>query len=281
MSGTSLQNRRMLVKLARAFARGLFEAVPANCPLLYRACRAYVDRFNGDNNDDIKANGEKCTLRRVLPGCKVVFDVGANVGQWTKLALSVNPAIQVHCFEPGAGAFTELARSSFPSNVVLNNFGLGSTKSEVLLYTVGEAAGTNSLYQRHGVEEFDSVVHATETVRLDTLDSYCHTHNIHQVDFLKIDVEGHELQVLRGAHEMLVGGAIRFIQFEYGGCYIDARVFLRDVFDSLAGLDYDFYKILPTRLRLIERYSQRLETFQYSNWLLVHKRKGIVPDVYG
>ena len=167
MHRTSLQDRKMPVKLARGFVRGLFEVVPANSRLLYRACRAYVDRFNGDNNDDIETNGEKYILRRVLPGCKVVFDVGANVGEWTKLALSINPDIQAVCFEPSIGAFAKLVRGSFPSNVVLNNLGLSSAKSESLLYTVGEAAGTNSLHQRQGVEEFDSVVHATETVRLE------------------------------------------------------------------------------------------------------------------
>ena len=73
---------------------------------------------------------------------------------------------------------------------------------------------------------------------------------------------------------MLAEGRIKTIQFEYGGCNIDARVFLKDLFDFFSHFSYEFHKIQPQALRPVERYDQRLEDFQYQNWLLVKTGSG-------
>lgn len=78
-------------------------------------------------------------------------------------------------------------------------------------------------------------------------------------------MEGSELDVLRGAAGMLGGDRIQRIQFEYGGTYIDARILLKDIFDLLVPLGFKIHKIYPKALRPVERYDQRLETFQYQN----------------
>lgn len=90
-----------------------------------------------------------------------------------------------------------------------------------------------------------------------------------QIDLLKLDVEGHELDVLKGAKHMLAQGQIKRIHFEYGGTYIDARILLKNFFDLLLPLGYRCYKIYPNSLHLVERYDQVLENFQYSNWLAI------------
>lgn len=64
---------------------------------------------------------------------------------------------------------------------------------------------------------------------------------------------------------MLGGDRIQRIQFEYGGTYIDARILLKDIFDLLVPLGFKIHKIYPKALRPVERYDQRLETFQYQN----------------
>jgi len=84
---------------------------------------------------------------------------------------------------------------------------------------------------------------------------------------MKVDVEGHELEVFKGAQGMLEKGAVKRIQFEYGGCNIDARMLLKDFFAFCAPYRYAFYKIYPHDLRHIPRYDQRLENFQYQNWV--------------
>ena len=92
------------------------------------------------------------------------------------------------------------------------------------------------------------------------------------MDFVKVDVEGHELEVFKGASGMLAQGKIKRIQFEYGGCNIDSRVLLKDIFDFLTPYGYAFYKVFPHLLRFVLRYDQRLEIFQYRDWVVKVKR---------
>ncbi|MEZ4560110.1 MAG: FkbM family methyltransferase, partial [Caldilineaceae bacterium] len=184
---------------------------------LYRICKRYLNRYDGNNNSDMYTNGEMWWLQRVLPECRVVFDVGANVGNWAAAALSINSTVSVHCFEPSEAAFKKLSDRSFDgASIYLNHLGLSETAGETTLFVFEPASTVNSLYQRDGIEITQT---QTEKVRLDTVDAYCRREGIDRIDLLKIDTEGHELMVLNGAAEMLKKSNISRIQFEYGGAY--------------------------------------------------------------
>lgn len=233
--------------------------------VIYRVCRHYVDSYLGENNSDIRRNGESWWLSRTLSTCRVVFDVGANVGDWAQLALSMNPALEIHCFEPSAATFRRLqARQLVGREVILNHIGLGEAAGDATLHVYSPAAGANSLYRREGLYSLPTT---TEPVKLESLDTYCVEGQIRQIDLLKLDVEGHELCVLKGATQLLASGSIRRIQFEYGGTYIDARVLLKDVFELLTLYRYRLHKLYPRHLQFFDQYDQRLETFQYQNWV--------------
>lgn len=245
-----------------------FDLLPVENRMLYRFSRKVFHRANADNNDDIRTNGERVLMRRVLPKATVVFDAGANVGDWTAEALLINARAQYHLFEPSPTTFEYLRGRSFSANVTLNNAGLGGTEAEMDLFIFGDGLGANSLYDRNGT---DAVEQRRERVQITTLDAYCSRNKVERVDFLKIDVEGHELAVLRGARRLLSEHRIAVTQFEYGGTYIDARVLLRDVWeyvDSL-GAGYAIYKLLPDGIRRCPEYRQAFETFQYSNWTIM------------
>lgn len=255
--------------MPRKFSFGKWvDALPANA-WLYRFCKRYVDHYHGENNPDMHSNGELYWLRQVLPQCEIVFDVGANVGNWTALALSLNPDLQIHCFEPSAATFQRLQARAFGSGKISRNpFGLSASPGEMTLYLFGEASGTNSLYRREGLSIEQT---HTEQIQLDTLDAYCQRESVTRIDLLKLDVEGHELRVLQGAEHMLSEGRILRIQFEYGGSYIDARILLKDVFELLSSYRYRLYKIYPRALRAVAHYEQRLENFQYQNWVAIRQ----------
>jgi FkbM family methyltransferase len=253
------------MKVKRLF----YSLVPLNTSI-YHLCRRYVDFYRGENNDDISTNGELRLMQQVLPQCHVVFDVGAHIGEWTSLALGINPRLSIHSFEPSEVTYERLVGRSFPASVVCNNFGLSSKAEERVLYLFEEGAGINSLYRRQGLESFGLTTQRhEETVALDTLDHYCQSWDIEGIDYLKLDVEGHELEVFKGASKMLEDERIRIIQFEYGGANIDARVFLKDMVGFLSEFGYAFHKIYPRRLEKIEHYDQTLENFQYQNWIAV------------
>ena len=240
---------------------------------IFSLCKRYVNRYNGENNDNIKTNGEMRLMRSVLPHCKIVFDVGANSGDWTDLALKINPNLKIHCFEPSSKTFQRLKTRDFGKKIILNNFGLSSIAKDLPLYVFEEGAGLNSLYMRRGLEDGygRNSQSKTELIRVETLDGYCQQANISFIDFLKVDVEGHELEVFKGGLKLLSQGKIKQIQFEYGGCNIDAGVLLKDLFDFFIPYQYTFYQVYPKCLRHILRYDQRLENYQYKNFLIIHK----------
>lgn len=264
-----MRRRTIPAAVADVLTRAIL-AMPADVG--YRIARRVVNRRRGDNDIEFDSNGELAVVRALLPQCRVVFDVGANVGDWTAEALRINPSASYHCFEPTDAAFRRLTDRRFPSNVRLNQAAVGAASEERTMFVFGEAEGANSLYRREGL---DATPTAGETIRVTTIDSYCESEGITSIGFMKIDVEGHEVSVLEGAASMLAAGRIEFIQFEYGGAYIDAGRYLKDVWRVLGetGATYEVYKIFGGGLMPVPQYRQTWETFQYSNWLLVHRQR--------
>ncbi len=246
---------------------------------LYNFCKSYVEKHDGDCNGDIATNGEFRVMRQFLPGCSVVFDVGAHTGEWARLALSVNPGLNIHCFEPSRDNFANLTRNVSSPNVTCNPCGLSSENAERPLFIYRSAPGLHSLYQRRGLEGGWGLKTPAETemVKLDTLENYCAERRIEKIDFLKVDVEGHELEVFKGGRSLFAEDRVGMVQFEYGGCNIDSKVFLKDIFEYFAGMNYRFYKILPDKLKFFQRYDQRLDNFKYQNWLMINEKFGSLP----
>jgi len=261
--------------LLRRLGHSILRQLPRS-HFLFRVCRRFVDNYRGDNNEDIATNGELSVLRQHLPGARVVLDIGANVGNWAHLALSINPTVALHCFEPSQRTFEVLAARRFPNSVRCINAGCGAVAGTKTLYVLQDCDGANSLFQRHGVEVRSAKPEPREEqVRVVTVDGYCEENQCGEIDFIKIDVEGYELEVFKGMTKCLHTGRVRVVQFEYGGTYIDARILLMDIWDFVlsANPHYDFFKILPRGLEAVPRYSQTLENFQYSNWLIVRDDK--------
>ena len=246
----------------------LVALLPVRSQLLYRFARKIVNRHDGDNDIDMRTNGELRLMREKLPHATVIFDAGANVGDWTEEALKINPRAEFHCFEPSPTTFRALSAKNFPPNVKRNNFGLSDTAHEAQLFVFSDECGANSLYARVGTEEAPK---GEETIRLETIDGYCAANHIERIDFLKLDVEGHELAALRGAARMLRERRIAVVQFEYGGTYIDAGTHLKDVYELVEqiGGGYAIHKLFPDGIRGALAYNQALDSHLYSNWVIV------------
>jgi FkbM family methyltransferase len=137
------------------------------------------------------------TLRAVQPG-QVAFDVGANIGYYTLLlAQCTGPSGQVHAFEPTRWAYQRCLR-----NLELNAAGGGGP---VALHHLGLLAEA-----RDGFEAIESRFSAKllakqtpEQLRFTTLDRYCAERSIARIDFLKVDVDGYDYQVMLGARQIL------------------------------------------------------------------------------
>ncbi len=103
-----------------------------------------------------------------------------------------------------------------------------------------------------------------EDVKLDTVDNWIRGEGIQRIDILKIDVEGNELEVLRGAQETLVD-MVQVIQFEFGGTSIDAGTYFRDYWVFLREYGFRIGAITPLGLMPIKVYSESEELMVYRN----------------
>ncbi len=244
--------------------------------------RRLMNRGLGENNDDMKSNGEIFLLRQVLSyrqKCNkiIIFDVGANIGEWTisLLKIAVEQKIinnmNIYSFEPSKYTFSilksNLEKNYYGGGIHTINSGIGSAQGLTKFYINKDGVGTNSLYKRR-LEGLGIFYDKSETIQVTTIDIFCREAGIEHIDFLKIDVEGHELAVMQGAKEMLKKQSIDCIQFEYGGTWIDSRILLVDTFDLIASFGYDIGKILPKGIEFYDKYDQRLETFQMANFLV-------------
>lgn len=205
----------------------------------------------------------------------VCFDVGGNLGQFCSLLFDhcSDKHLNVHSFEPAAEAF-EVLTQKHGSNpqVTLNNCGLSSAPGTATLYSDRPASGLSSLTQRD-LAHVGKEMGLSQEVRLSSVDTYCKENGIEHIHLLKIDVEGHEHEVLEGAREMFDRGAIDAVTFEFGGCNIDARTFFRDFHKFFTDKQMDLYRITPRgSFRDIGAYKESQEQFVTTNYLATRKR---------
>ena len=202
----------------------------------------------------------------------VVFDVGANVGQWAEQLMSrVDRKVRLYCFEPAHMAYELLSQKLRGTrNLHLYNFGFGSNEESVTLYSDSDSSGLASIYPRR-LEHFGINFSMTQKVELKRLDDFCDRAGIDHIDLLKLDVEGSEFQVLVGGARLIKSDKINFIQFEFGGCNIDARTFFRDFYYSLEP-KYRIYRLLVDGMAPITRYGEVCENFLGTNYLAVSRR---------
>ena len=206
-------------------------------------------------------------------GNLIAVDVGANIGQFAMAAAGRLKPVHIHSFEPSRRTFESLQAAirdaGMQAVIEPHQFALSDREEQAVLYSSQHGAAIASLYDLHNPPvafkpEF------SETVTTTTLDTFCANRGIERIDYLKIDVEGHELSVLRGASRMLSERRIRFIQFEFGEANIDSRTFMRDFFELLSP-DFEFHRIVSNGLRKVPAYHANLEVFATINYLAVRR----------
>ena len=222
---------------------------------------------------DVFSSGEENVLSFLEKTGKIetIFDIGANIGDYTNMLNKHFPNAKIHCFEPAKETFRVLKENTKgKNNIFLNNFGISNITGERELYYDTEMSGLASLYKRQ-LDYINIEFSKNENVQLETLDAYCEKNEIENIDFLKMDIEGNELNALRGGTRLLKSGGIGAIQIEFGGCNIDSRTFFRDFWNFLHE-DYSIYRILKDGFWKITNYTERLECFCYTNYFFANRK---------
>lgn len=263
----------------KALIEGLLrKGIPIGNPIyrfLYKCARRYVAAYENVNYD-FRVNGEAYVLQKLAEcGMSVIFDVGANRGEWTRLAIATNPGARIHSFEivPSTFALLKDAVSGL-EGVTLNNVGLNDRAGtcEIL---VSQAKDTHSTMVSTTIgrnSEFKPI-----SVNCITGDDYCAANDVQHIDLLKIDVEGAEPAVLRGFSKMLSSGKISVIQFEYTEINIDSRYLLKDFYAVLGCYGYVVGKLYPNGVDF-KAYDFRDENFRGPNYIAALRMRDDVVE---
>jgi FkbM family methyltransferase len=239
-----------------------------------RATRFALLRARLDVRNDRDANGEGSLVGWMLGQTVAgqafhVVDVGANRGQWASLVLTAARRRQrigdldLHSFEPSSYTFERLSEALAGQPATLNRAALGDRAGFATLHVVAPGAAINSL---HVPDRAPSNL-TTEEVPMTTLATYADEAGLSHISLVKIDAEGHDLPVLRGAQSLFAEQRISVAQFEYNHRWIYSRFFLRDVFELLEPLGYRIGKLTPFGVEFYNGWDHDLETFVEGNYV--------------
>jgi FkbM family methyltransferase len=237
--------------------------------LLWRAGRRLYTYARGEGPNDPRSNGEYWLLSHVLTASLddpvVLLDVGSHRGDWTgeALRLSARP-VQVHAFEPSSFSRAILmSRFAQRTNVTVHPLALSNHSGTASFYSNGHAAGTNSLSSLSGS-------HA-EVVGVGTLDEFLQQEHLESIAMIKIDSEGFDSLILRGAAACLTRGAVEVVQFEYNWRWLLNHACLRDIFELIEDKPYRLGKLTGRSVDYYDRWHPELDRFFETNYALVRQ----------
>jgi FkbM family methyltransferase len=232
---------------------------------------SYLHVLVGQGADAVHGDGEHlvaASFIRDIPN-PVVVDVGANVGAWTtavRRALGHDRGTWI-LFEPSPQFADGLRRIP---NAELIEAAAGENDTELTLYAPDAPSGWVTLHERRdsftrGMTFSEHGVHVTR------IDDRLTERGIDHVDFMKIDVEGHELFVLRGLGDYLTETRVGALSFEFGSANVNSRTFFHDFWDLLTPLGYRLARLAPGgTLVPVPEYYETLEFFRgASNYVAI------------
>ncbi len=265
--------KQSLLSLYRfIFCRPLFFKLNLH---LFKLSLRGIGILNSEGDD---VTGETSFLKHLATTnqIKTVIDVGANLKVYGEDELKET---RIFAFEPNPTIFKALKKKRhsklvriFPNAVSYKN---GTSKlwdfaDDAELKSTQPTSTLGSL-NRKVIEKLHGQKAQSFSVKTITLDTFCQQHKIDSIDLLKIDVEGHELQVLKGAKTLLRQQRIGIIQFEFNEMQVFEGVFFRDFVELLK--DFTFYRLLPNGLFPLGEYRPLThEIFGFQNVVAVSKK---------
>lgn len=236
-----------------------------------------IIRFIGYNSHgNMKNNGELDFLNEVCKQKpKLCIDIGANIGNYSKYILN-NSSSTVIAFEPIQKSFNSLKhlKRKFNNRFYISKIGIGDKKMKKTIY-----CDKNNLQWANFNPEVNKIDYLKDTKKgiicnIDTLDNFFKKNRRYfntKIDLIKIDTEGFELEVIKGAQNTINKYKPKYIQIEYNWHHLFKNVNL--YYFSKCLKNYDTFKIVSFSKKLIKIDPKKPENnyFNYSN--IVFKRK--------
>jgi FkbM family methyltransferase len=230
--------------------------------LFRNQCQGIIKYHLGES-PNASGNGEEWLIRLVAPSARTFVDVGANVGAWSKrFTEHMAAGCKGLLFEPSASASARLVETfkAQPGIQVVAS-ALSDSPGETTFWEEPDSGETSSL-----VQGFSNPKAIGRTVRVTTLDRELAAREWSHVSFVKIDAEGFDLHVLRGAAQALRSQTIEMLQFEYNAPWAAAGSTLGEAYRLLAACDYEIFLLKSTGLYTLN-YDRYGEYYRYSNFV--------------
>lgn len=229
----------------------------------------------GGATRSFRASGEMALLRQIAKEWPardefVCIDVGANIGDYTALVLSLFDNCRVIAVEPAARTYGILSeRFASDKRVQCLCYAIGRDASVATLWRPVDRHQCASLLPLAGSGEGSAPI--PELVTVTTLDDLCETLDLPQLNLLKVDVEGTELDVLAGARQLFRNGRLERVQFEYGEASFMSGARLVDFFNLFSD-DFSLYRLTRTGPYLLGKYRSSLEiAVSATNYLAIRQ----------
>lgn len=275
----------MKAQLTRRLAR-LYAAVFAKPEFVnfhYALLKVALRGIGVMNYYDRSISGEDFFINRMLPHLvrsrsPVLFDIGANKGEYALLIARQFPDARIYAFEPHPKNFEALTKSDIP-NLSAYPLAVSNQSGETLLYDRADDDGsTNASLHSNVITDLHGKRTIAHAVQVTTLDEVTASLHIDFIDFLKMDVEGGELAILQGAHQLIEEARVGVIQFEFNEMNIISHSFFRDFRKLLP--NYRIFRLLPAGLLPVADDPLLSEIFGFQNLvaILQNGSRDFVPD---
>jgi FkbM family methyltransferase len=256
--------RRRLVD----FAGNILGAKPAR-PFVTLMAQAGLRGLGVNLNHDFLNSGESWLLGKMFAQLKgaVVLDVGANVGEYTLKARELG-AGKVYAFEPSVDTCALLKQATASDNNI-----------EVYQMALGEAEGTTSFFvptdpnnsvfasRDVNVTPLNSDQMTSVTVPLTTVDAFVSTHSL-SIDVMKVDVEGFELEVFKGAQKTIAERPPKLIHFEFNSHHGLRHQTIGDFAELLP--EYNMFRLASKSLRPLDPSYYLSNIYVFQNIICLH-----------
>ncbi len=221
---------------------------------------------------EFQTHGEYQLMQKLHPfNFNMIFDVGCNIGEWSRMTRSLFPDAFIHMFELVPETFHKMLNNNvLDIKMYPNSFGLSDETREVPIQVVLDNDRVSTIVK--DIYHTNAVLKQGLVCRGETYATY---HGVQYIDFLKLDTEGHEFEVLQGFHKLLEEGNIACLQFEYGYISILTKNMLIDFYKYLAPFGYHIGKLTPNGVAFKD-YHLLDEDFKGPDYIAVHKSR---PDI--
>ena len=211
-------------------------------------------------------------LKKILPKKDkplTFIDIGANIGSVSLVMAKMFDDLKIFAIEPTNYAFRKLSHNlnlneELKKKVYLRQLFISNHKKPKSVWSSWNFEKSNEKHLKHSG--------TLKEIKQDSflkLDEFIKEEKLKDIDFIKLDVDGYELDVLNSFGDLIF--KTKLIQFEFGGCNIDTKTYFQDFWYFFINKNFKIYRITPRGPEEIIKYEEKDEYFVTTNYIAINR----------